>query len=78
MSITLLAVSQAGSQTTSHQRGIDEWWDLEEMHSEKEGGEGGGSAAMTQSIDATSKVDLKIVWRTKERQKVKEREEGGG
>ena len=43
----LPAVSQAGSQTTSHQRGIDEWWDLEGMHNKKEGrvgweGRGGG------------------------------------
>lgn len=57
MSITLPGVSQAGSQTTSHQREIDEWWDLEEIHNKK-GGEG---AAVTQSNDATSKVDSKIV-----------------
>lgn len=60
----LPAVSQAGSQTTSHQREIDEWWDLEGMHNKKEEGGGvGGGAAMTQSIDATSKVDLKIARR---------------
>lgn len=32
MSITQPAVSQAGSQTTSHRRERDEWRDLEEVH----------------------------------------------
>lgn len=73
MSITLPAVSQAGSQTTSHSGEIDEWWDLEEIHNRKGGG---GGAAMTQIIDATSKLDLKIVWRKKERWKVKEQRGG--
>lgn len=37
VSITLPALSQAGSQTTYHQREKDEWWDLGEMHHQKQG-----------------------------------------
>jgi len=57
MSITLLAVSQVGSQTTSHLREIDERQDLV-MHNK--------SPVLSQNISATLKAVYSINWKGEE------------